>query len=715
MSGTNQKSIDVCRCPAQHAAPPHPLRLNRRLNRYDPTGTGLERRAFAANLKARFARLKRAVRAAVVERDCFGLAPTPHTLAAQDATGLPAPRAFQFETSPNKIKGFMSWLDEAERREGLETTKGGAVGTLGKQKLWADTYIRSSYQKGMRQAWNNMERKGVVKARKEEAKKWQMDAAFATPVHADRAALLYTRVYSELEGVTAEMDKRMSRTLAQGIVDGRNPREIAAQLVDQDIYDATWKALRVAQTEVIRAHFQASLETYRQAGVEGVEVQAELLASADACRKCQDLEAETHDKPLAIDDPELQELIPVHPNCVLDGQVPIFTSRGWKPIKAVKVGDLVLTHRGRFQRVTQVHRTHAPAGTECVQFRVKSGAGNWRKLSLTANHPVLVGRRWVEAAAVKAGSVLHILASTCRGCGKSIPWANTFCSQTCSSRATATAQWKTEAMREAVTRKNRANMLEQYQTGKRDRFQITQGAHEGMRKRLAAGTFALQTWDRSGGKNPSKRPEVQAKISASKMGDLNAMKRPEVRARVSASLRALFAAHPEQHINARLAQKARVKGGAMTWIEESMSMALAKVGLAPQYNHSVGSLWVDFGFPDQRLAVECDGERWHSDPVKEASRDARLKAAGWSVLHFTGKQIHANADACAKEVRSVFLNHEHEYIFKPMRVEAVKQWRLLKARRVWNLTVAEDESYLAHGWVVHNCRCCILPVVSAED
>ena len=41
--------------------------------------------------------------------------------------------------------------------------------------------------------------------------------------------------------------------------------------------------------------------------------------------------------------------------------------------------------------------------------------------------------------------------------------------------------------------------------------------------------------------------------------------------------------------------------------------------------------------------------------------------------------------------------------------ESVKKWKVRKPVTLYNLSVEEDESYIAKGVVVHNCRCIALP------
>jgi very-short-patch-repair endonuclease len=45
--------------------------------------------------------------------------------------------------------------------------------------------------------------------------------------------------------------------------------------------------------------------------------------------------------------------------------------------------------------------------------------------------------------------------------------------------------------------------------------------------------------------------------------------------------------------------------------------------------------FLDFADPFKKIAIECDGKEWH-DAEKDAKRDARLKAEGWTVYRIPG-------------------------------------------------------------------------------
>lgn len=273
--------------------PPHALRTFAR--RKDPTNTHRIRVRFDAEMKRRFSELRRLIWTSIVAEDVMGL--------KVNAVTTPGARAFQFLRSDEKVAEFMTWLKNAEDETIFSVRPGTSIRSAQKQ-AWMNLYIESAYQRGMMQSAANLRGAGV-----KVSDSW-MEGAFFRPIHADRVGLIYTRVYSDLVGVTDQMDTMISRVLSRGVAEGRNPRDIARDLVRQvDI--SRNRARTIARTEVISAHAEASLNSYKEAGLEGVRVRAEWSTAGDdqVCPECEDMEGKEFD----IDD--AHGLIPLHPNC----------------------------------------------------------------------------------------------------------------------------------------------------------------------------------------------------------------------------------------------------------------------------------------------------------------------------------------------------------------------------------------------------------------
>lgn len=257
-----------------------------REERFDPTRTTGLRRQFLADVRRRFKRLKALIWEAIVTEDGFGL----KTQA----------RRFAFPRSDQKIDAFMDWLREQQDAEILSITRGRR---LGGTERWSDVYIESAYQSGLARATGALDAAGL--------KPDPVDVAFFKPIHADRSALAFTRTFSELQGITAAMDQEISRALALGLAEGQSMTRIALDIQDRVDAIGLSRAERLARTETIRAHAEATLNTFADAGLDEVTAEVEFLTAGDdrVCPQCEALSGRI----FSID--EARNIIPVHPNC----------------------------------------------------------------------------------------------------------------------------------------------------------------------------------------------------------------------------------------------------------------------------------------------------------------------------------------------------------------------------------------------------------------
>ncbi len=79
--------------------------------------------------------------------------------------------------------------------------------------------------------------------------------------------------------------------------------------------------------------------------------------------------------------------------------------KGRIPLSEVRVGDRVLTHRGRYRRVLAVHKQGI-----LPLIKVTTHAG--REIKTAPDHPYLTTRGWIEAAQLKTGDVLGSVHTT---------------------------------------------------------------------------------------------------------------------------------------------------------------------------------------------------------------------------------------------------------------------------------------------------------------
>ena len=89
-------------------------------------------------------------------------------------------------------------------------------------------------------------------------------------------------------------------------------------------------------------------------------------------------------------------------------------------------------------------------------------------------------------------------------------------------------------------------------------------------------------------------------------------------------------------------------------LERLVAQELDAQGILYEREYLISRTHVDFAFPKAKLAVECDGWRYHHtvDAVRhDAARDAFLERNGWKVLRLRGDEIRSNPRACVKRIR----------------------------------------------------------------
>ena len=639
-------------------------------------------------------------------------------------------KAFQYSTSQEKVEQFMEWLNGQVDKGLLETTKINQLGA-GANQAWTNVYIKDSYKRGVIRARSELKKAGFKNIPGME-QTGGIEMSMTTPFHIDRLGLVYSRTYTDLKGITTAMDSQISRILAQGLADGDGPSFLAKKMIHaidgsgagtlgqavkytnksgnqvEYFMPAKRRAEIWARTEVIRTHHAATIQEYSNWGAEGVNVEAEFTTAGDGrvCSICAGLQGKIYTLT------EAEGLIPVHPQCFIDPQTPVYTSEGWKPIGNVVVGDKVLTHKKRFKKVYALPRSKGQEGTEVITFKFVGG----QTVSLTSNHLVLVSTkgntfsRWKEAGKCTVNDSIMYLANECKRCNELVPYYRTYCSRTCLSKDITDKQWADPKHRENVSKKNSLSNIRQYKSGERDRFATTKAANNKTRAMVKDGTYGTWMDEAFHAKNNerSHTPELRERTSK-RMKANNPMNDPEVVKKAQASMQISYLADSKNRLNNKLAIMRWE--GKMTWIEQQMADLLDRLGIEYMSQYPILKYRVDFVIPALKIAIECDGEYWHKDKAKDEARQKEIENEGWFVLRYTGAKINSCIEEIGTELIRVVYNHTGQYQTTALSIESIKRWKLKRQRPLYNLSVEEDESYIAKGMVVHNCRCIALPTL----
>lgn len=401
-------------------------------------------------------------------------------------------------------------------------------------------------------------------------------------------------------------------------------------------------------------------------------------------------------------------IIPIHPRC-FEMHTNIYTSQGNKKICKIKIGDYVLTHKGRYRKVLDVIKTDGYQDKfVTLHCHYESGSKNY-KISSTYNHLFLTDKyghkEWVSANDLNVGDHLYIRASKCSICGHLIPYNRKCCNRQCAANI-----HKINYRSDPDKKKQKsARLKEEYRTGKRDGNKTTKACHKKVKLLVKIGEFKAP--NAHGYMNQDFYDvDFIRKLSNDRKGKDNPMHKSkhsdEYWQKISQDKKEYYENNPEKHPNSIVNNKWH-----KTDIEIIMGSALAKEEIVTEYNYSVGSKWVDYAIVDKKIAVECDGEYWHQDKEKEQKRDRYLSSKGWTVLHFSDNKIKNNIDECIDEIKRILKNHNGDYAFCEVVINKIETNIPQKCKTVYNLSVEEDESYTANGFAVHNCRCQWIPAI----
>lgn len=416
-------------------------------------------------------------------------------------------------------------------------------------------------------------------------------------------------------------------------------------------------------------------------------------------------------KPIKVEDHGPDALL-----SFLDAKIRIMTSKGWMPVGRLAVGDLVLTHRGRFREITRYEP--APYQKGEVVLNIKGKRHPVEAFRTTLEHPYLLANgQWIEAEKVKPGDRLMFLATRCVRCNEKIPFFQKSC-EGCAGKVRNT-RWESPGPRERSERRQKsAQLLREYATGRRDAS-----------TNAAAATAARAKQIRE---DPEERRRVRAHLrsllplvntpakrrrQAVLMRRLAPMSDPKIRRTVTRKVRA-YSRRPEVREERR--QRAILRMEQMrslpfpermrkkTDIEAAIGGVLREIGVRAKHNAHVGRYWIDWAILKHRVAVECDGDYWHrryeeKNPGRDARRDAYLRERGWTIVRFSETRIKTDLGSCRDELVRVLANHVGAYEFVPVEVVSVRVVPMPHPRRAYHFEVADDQSYVARGIVSHNC------------
>ena len=334
------------------------------------------------------------------------------------------------------------------------------------------------------------------------------------------------------------------------------------------------------------------------------------------------------------------------------GRISIYAADGWKPIRRVAVGDLVLTHEGRFKKVLEVFKIPKQEIKSAVTLRFSTT--KFGSLSVTENHLFLVNGIWKMAKNIEIGDEIQFLASVCKKCGIVIPYFNKFCSQSHANSFILKNMWKRPGFRKfmsnAVSESNR----------RRDNSTFIEAGHKKTKELCGKGLHPF-------GNGTAIRKSMS--ISGKRKRSWGERK---------------FEWHLVQSFEQEVAPQYPIFKGVMP------------------HNNAKRFYFVDFALPKYKIVIEIDGLH-DNRSENDARRQKFIEDLGWQVIRFSDIEVKTNGPACIEKVKRLIQNHEGRYKFTTARVKEVKKWQPKRKETLYNLKVEDDDSYIVRGFVSHNC------------
>lgn len=106
-------------------------------------------------------------------------------------------------------------------------------------------------------------------------------------------------------------------------------------------------------------------------------------------------------------------------------------------------------------------------------------------------------------------------------------------------------------------------------------------------------------------------------------------------------------------------------------IEEILYKEFEIYKVLPISQYHVGNYYIDLAFPEIKLAIEADGEEFHSTGeqiTRDISREIKLEKWGWRIVRFTGSEIHRDYELI---VAKILLQNFEDKLTEELRIRAI--------------------------------------------
>lgn len=339
--------------------------------------------------------------------------------------------------------------------------------------------------------------------------------------------------------------------------------------------------------------------------------------------------------------------------CFLNSRIKVFTLEGYKEIRNIKIGDLVLTHKGRFKKV--LSRTwdlakplqkykgdvfYVAVGRVNNPHKQYTGSKNGGFL-VTSNHKFLTRLGWVEINKLKVGDKIVSLGVKCLNCSTTFykdpslfEKTGDFCCSKC-------------------------QMEYSYNHGTRNPYKVTEEAHKKIRQLIKEG----------------KSPFGNIPKSSRKKARINSARSIQIRNEV------------ENRQTVGLGER-----------EVGKYFSSEKIEFISQY--AIDMYNFDFYLPKHNLLIEVDNPKRIGQKKFEERQQLKTNIA----LSHGFPMVRISSDYAVNSIKRLLKNHTNSYCFVEAEITRLEKRKSNIHHKIYCVEVEEDNSFVAKGVINHNCR-----------
>ena len=345
----------------------------------------------------------------------------------------------------------------------------------------------------------------------------------------------------------------------------------------------------------------------------------------------------------------------------------IWTKTGLKKIKDIQERELVLTHLLNWKPVIKCFVRENKENL--LQISTKNGC-----LRCTSEHPIRVlayeGKHkgthyvWKPAKDLKEGDLIsyHSTSICCDYCGAPIFYKNykkanreqrVFCDESCKYSASGNRKGSHPIRTKGITKKENPNLSGGIKT--KEGLERNIAAHKTSEFRVKRSIIQKQKWLNVG----------------------YAIKQTQAQKRSPNKMELLL----DSFLQREFPNEWKYVGDGKLWIE----------GKNPDFVNING----------KKKVIELDGEYWHQSEEKRKARIKHFQDYGFEMMIITDKKLMREPNIVLAEIREFYRN-------ELVKVSGIKQISYLG--KVYNLEVADDNSFVTEIMVVHNCEMGVNPL-----